>query len=165
MIRWVVVCLVPFLCLAQQSAPEQPKIEPVQQSITVNATIAADAPASIESLNKLRIEQIPGINLDDRLHDVPGFSMYRRSSSLAANPTTQGISLRGIGSSGASRTLLLWDGIPVNSPFGGWIYWDRLDPEEMQRVEISRGPRPACSGTRPWAARSISLRARRSRGA
>src|SRR5579883_275467 len=139
MARWVVVCFVPVLCLAQQSAPEQPKIEPVQQSITVNATISADAPASIESLNKLQIEEIPGINLDDRLHDVPGFSMYRRSSSLAANPTTQGISLRGIGSSGASRTLLLWDGIPMNSPFGGWIYWDRLDPGEMQRIEISRG--------------------------
>lgn len=65
--------------------------------------------------------------------------MFRRSSSIAANPTTQGISLRGLGSSGASRTLLLWDGIPVNSPFGGWIYWTRIDPEDVERIEISRG--------------------------
>jgi hypothetical protein len=41
------------------------------------------------------------------LRDVPGFSLFKRSSSLVANPTTQGISLRGIGSSGASRTLVL----------------------------------------------------------
>ena len=70
----------------------------------------------------------PGVSLDDRLRDIPGFSLLRRSSSLVAHPTTQGVSLRGIGSSGASRTLVLWDGIPVNDPFGGWVYWTRLLP-------------------------------------
>ena len=85
------------------------------------------------------IQQSAGVNMDDRLRRVPGFSLFRRSSSIVANPTTQGISLRGIGSSGASRTLLLWDGIPENDPFGGWIYWDRFAPQEMERVEVSRG--------------------------
>jgi outer membrane cobalamin receptor len=70
---------------------------------------------------------------------VPGFSLFRRSSSLVANPTTQGVSLRGLGSSGASRSLVLWDGIPLNSPFGGWIYWTRVSPEQLDRVEVSRG--------------------------
>lgn len=44
-----------------------------------------------------------------------------------------------MGSSGASRTLILWDGIPANSPFGGWVYWNRLAPAEVDRVELSRG--------------------------
>ena len=56
-----------------------------------------------------------------------------------ANPTTQGVSLRGIGSSGASRTLMLWDGVPVNDPFGGWVYWTQFVPNEMDRIEVSRG--------------------------
>lgn len=77
--------------------------------------------------------------MDDRLRLVPGFSLFRRSSSLVANPTTQGVSLRGLGSTGASRTLVLWDGVPLNSPFGGWIYWTRVDPNLLERVEISRG--------------------------
>lgn len=79
------------------------------------------------------------MNLDDRLRDVPGFSLFRRSSSLIAHPTTQGVSLRGIGSSGASRTLVLWDGVPLNDPFGGWVYWTRVGPEDVGRIEISRG--------------------------
>jgi outer membrane receptor protein involved in Fe transport len=115
------------------------KIDPLKQSITVNANIAAEAPASISEIPKPQLERIPGENLDDRLRYVPGFSMFRRSSGLVANPTTQGISLRGLGSSGASRTLLLWDGIPINSPFGGWIYWTRIAPDEVERVEVSRG--------------------------
>lgn len=86
-----------------------------------------------------RLSALPGVNLDDRLRIVPGFTLFRRTSSLAANPTTQGVSLRGLGSTGASRTLLLWDGVPANSPFGGWVYWTRLDPELMERVEVMRG--------------------------
>ncbi len=79
---------------------------------------------------------------------VPGFSLFRRNSSLVAHPTTQGLSLRGIGSSGASRTLVLWDGIPVNDPFGGWVYWTRIAPEEVGRVEVSRGASTSLFGDR-----------------
>ena len=99
-------------------------------------------------LDTPKLQRIPGINLDDRLRMVPGFSLFRRNSSLVAHPTTQGISLRGIGSSGASRTLVLWDGIPVNDPFGGWVYWTRIAPEELRRVEVSRGASTSLFGDR-----------------
>jgi outer membrane cobalamin receptor len=88
------------------------------------------------------------VNLDDRLRAVPGFSLFRRSSSLVANPTTQGVSLRGLGASGGSRTLVLWDGVPLNDPFGGWIYWTRLAPTQIERIEISRGASTAVFGDR-----------------
>ncbi|MGI8745936.1 MAG: TonB-dependent receptor plug domain-containing protein [Bryobacteraceae bacterium] len=90
-------------------------------------------------MDQLRIQEAAGVNIDDRLREIPGFSLFRRTSSIVANPTTQGVSLRGIGSTGASRTLLLWDGIPENDPFGGWVYWDRFAPQELERIEISRG--------------------------
>ena len=88
------------------------------------------------------------MNLDDRLRTIPGFSLFRRSSSLVAHPTTQGVSLRGIGSSGASRTLVLWDGVPVNDPFGGWVYWSRFSPDELERIEVSRGASTSLFGDR-----------------
>src|SRR3954453_1039473 len=138
--RLLLVCLLSVPAFAQNPPDSEPgKLDPLKQSITVNANIATEAPASIVELTRPQLEQIPGENLDDRMRYIPGFSMFRRSSSLAANPTTQGISLRGLGSSGASRTLLLWDGIPVNSPFGGWIYWTRLAPGDVERIEMSRG--------------------------
>jgi len=99
-------------------------------------------------IGKAELKQIPGVNLDDRLRMVPGFSLFRRSSSLAAHPTTQGVSLRGIGTSGASRTLVLWDGIPLNDPFGGWVYWTRVNPEELSRVEVLRGASTSVFGDR-----------------
>ncbi len=62
------------------------------------------------------IKQSAAQTLDDFLRQVPGFSLFRRSSSIVAHPTTQGVSLRGISPSGVSRTLVLLDGVPVNDP-------------------------------------------------
>jgi outer membrane receptor protein involved in Fe transport len=125
---------------ADPSQPQpQPKLEPIQTSITVTGQITTETPAAITVVNSLALEEVPGVNIDDRLRVVPGFTLFKRNSSVAANPTTQGVSLRGIGSTGASRTLLLWDGIPLNDPFGGWVYWDRISPTEVDRIEISRG--------------------------
>jgi outer membrane cobalamin receptor len=141
----------PLLLLAQTQNPpkdEPPKPEPVKTTITVVEKIAAETPANVTTLDSNALQESPGTNLDDRLRDVPGFSLFRRSSSMAANPTTQGISLRGIGSSGASRTLVLWDGIPANDPFGGWVYWTQFVPGEIGTAEISRGAATSIFGDR-----------------
>ncbi len=144
-----------FVAVAQNNSPQagqtpassgQPA--PIQTTITVNATISTESAASVTLLDQQQIQETPGINIDDRLRQVPGFSLFRRSSSVVANPTTQGVSLRGIGSSGASRTLVLWDGIPINDPFGGWVYWTRIDPSYIDRVEIDRGASTSVFGDR-----------------
>jgi outer membrane receptor protein involved in Fe transport len=140
----------PFLAAQTANQPPggPPQPEPVKTSITVVEKISAETPANVTVLDNTALQQSPGTNLDDRLRNVPGFSLFRRSSSLAANPTTQGISLRGIGSSGASRTLVLWDGIPANDPFGGWVYWTQFVPGDLARAEISRGAATSIFGDR-----------------
>ncbi len=77
--------------------------------------------------------------LDDALRYTPGFTLFRRSSSRVANPTTQGVTLRGVSGSGASRTLVLADGVPLNDPFGSWVYWNRVPQAAVDRVEVVRG--------------------------
>ncbi|MCX6631307.1 MAG: TonB-dependent receptor [Candidatus Solibacter sp.] len=147
---WILL-FCPFLLAAQTPDPrnqDPPKPEPVKTSITVVEKISAETPANVTVLDQTTLQQSPGTNLDDRLREVPGFSLFRRSSSLVAHPTTQGISLRGIGSSGASRTLVFWDGIPANDPFGGWVYWTQFVPDEIGRAEISRGASTSIFGDR-----------------
>jgi len=117
----------------------EPKPEPVKTSITVVEKVSTETPANVTVLNSSTIQDTAGTELDDRLRNVPGFTLFKRASSVVANPTTQGVSLRGLGSSGASRTLVLWDGVPANDPFGGWVYWSQFVPDEIQEVEISRG--------------------------
>ncbi|MBT5239438.1 MAG: TonB-dependent receptor [Rhodospirillaceae bacterium] len=81
----------------------------------------------------------PSFGLDAALRRVPGFGLFRRQASRAAHPTTQGVSLRGLGPNGAGRTLVLLDGVPLNDPFGGWVEWVHLPPSTIQRATIVRG--------------------------
>ncbi len=138
---------------AQAPAPEP---ERIKTEVTVVGSVKAEAPASMTILGAPEVQTVPGVNLDDRLRQVPGFTLFRRSSGLVANPTTQGISLRGLGSTGASRTLVLWDGVPLNDPFGGWVYWTRVAPESVNQIEVTRGASSSVFGDRAMSG-SISL--------
>ncbi|HEY6248445.1 MAG TPA: TonB-dependent receptor, partial [Candidatus Angelobacter sp.] len=115
----------------------------VSQEVNVTAnrvgTIQAETAESVSILSRWELESAAGEAVDDVLRQVPGFSLFRRSDSRTANPTSQGPSLRGVGASGASRVLVLYDDIPLNDPFGGWVYWGRIPREDVSSIEILRG--------------------------
>jgi outer membrane receptor protein involved in Fe transport len=94
---------------------------------------------SVTILSAPDLDATAAFRVDDILRQVPGFSLFRRTTSRVANPTTQGVSLRGLGASGASRALVLSDGFPLNDPFGGWVYWDRAPRESIGSVEVASG--------------------------
>lgn len=89
--------------------------------------------------------------LDEALTTTPGVSLFRRTTSLAANPTTQGLSLRAIAPSGAGRALVTLDGAPQNDPFGGWVIWSALPSEGLAGATIVRG-----AGAGPYGAGALT---------
>ena len=117
--------------------------ETLRERVIVSAnrieTRIGETPASVVSLSKREIETSAAPVIDDILRQVPGFTLFRRSGSRAANPTTQGVSLRGTGASGAGRSLVLFDEVPLNDPFGSWVQWNRIPPIAVERVEVVRG--------------------------
>lgn len=118
---------------------EAVRLEPVVVSAGRVEQRLRDVPANVTVITREEIAQSPARTVDDLLRQIPGFSLFRRSSSLVTHPTTQGVSLRGIGPSGVSRTLVLLDGVPLNDPFGGWVYWGKVPLESIERIEVSRG--------------------------
>jgi outer membrane receptor protein involved in Fe transport len=133
-VRWLVL-LVAAPLFGQQAT--------TSDSITVTATRTetrlADTPASVVVLDRQAVAMSASPLIDDTLRQVPGFTLFRRSGSRVANPTAQGVSLRGVGASGASRAIVLDDGIPLNDPFGGWIFWGRVPRTSLERIEVLRG--------------------------
>jgi outer membrane receptor protein involved in Fe transport len=120
-------------------------VEPatVLETVTVTPTRSeqrlGDTPASVSILTGAEIKASPAVVADDVLRQIPTFSLFRRSNSLSTHPTSQGVSLRGIGPSGVSRTLVLLDDVPFNDPFGGWVYWTRVPLENSERIEVVEG--------------------------
>ena len=115
----------------------------VSQEINVTAnrvgTVQAETAESISVLSRSDLDSAAAETVDEVLRQVPGFTLFRRSDSRTANPTSQGPALRGVGASGASRALVLYDDIPLNDPFGGWVYWGRVPREVVSSMEVLRG--------------------------
>jgi len=113
------------------------------EDVTVTAgrteTKLGDTAERVVVLGRAEIAASAALTVDDTLRQVPGFSLFRRSGSRVANPTAQGASLRGVGPSGASRTLVLLDGVPLNDGFGGWVYWSRVPRAAIERIEVLEG--------------------------
>jgi iron complex outermembrane recepter protein len=105
-----------------------------------------DVPVAVTVLDRAEIERSPRRLADDLLRMVPSAATFRRSSSLAADPSSQGVNLRGVGPSGVSRALVLLDGVPINDPFGGWVYWRALPLSSIERVEIASSGASALFG-------------------
>ena len=120
----------------------------IQQTLDVTATRTSILPTGAEDLEvqpsttilpSATLRQFGAITVDDKLRQVPGFSLLRRSGSMTANPTSQGVSLRGLGASGASRALVLNDGIPINDPYGSWIFWGRVPVASLGEAQVVPG--------------------------
>lgn len=141
-------CLACGLATALSDSPES--LPEVAVRATPFATAALTTPATEVCLGETELSRPPQRTLDGILRDVPGFRLFRRTDSIAAHPTTQGVSLGNVGPSGASRTTVLWDGVPMNDPFGGWVPWTRFAPSAISAVRLS--PQ---GGVSPWGTGSV----------
>ncbi|MGC1360198.1 MAG: TonB-dependent receptor [Silvibacterium sp.] len=117
----------------------QRPLETVVVSAYRSPLSSEDSPVSTRVMTAEDLQVAAPLALDGKLREVPGFELFRRSSSLVANPTTEGVSLRGLGSTAASRSLVDFDGVPLNDPYGGWIHWEEIPEPVIQSVELVRG--------------------------
>ncbi|MEE9433432.1 MAG: TonB-dependent receptor [Sphingorhabdus sp.] len=77
--------------------------------------------------------------IENSLREIPGVQQFRRSDARSAHPTSQGVTLRGLGGNASSRALLFVDGVPQADPFGGWVSWPGYDALNLASIRIRRG--------------------------
>ncbi len=93
------------------------------------------APASVNVVSKEKIEVKKPKTIDEALNDVSGV-MIRRSKGLM--DTLSFITLRGLGEQ--KRTLILMDGTVLNTPYVGNIKLGGFFPEDLEKIEVVKGP-------------------------
>ncbi len=134
-----------FVLISSGGAVAQTMVAPADQpaDIVVTGRGLADAPGDraydIVTIDRDRIQANASNRLESVLSDVAGLQQFRRSDSRSANPTSQGISLRGIGGNASSRALLIFDGVPQADPFGGWVAFPAYATGRLGRIRVTRG--------------------------
>ncbi len=139
----------PAMAVAQDIQAHPMRLEEIVVTATRTGLREGEPSAAATVLDRETIESSASISVDDILRTIPGFSLYRRSSSMVTSPDldpeAQGVTLRGIGPSGSSRALVLVDGVPLIDPFDGQVFWGRISSESIDHVEVVRG-----SGASLW---------------
>jgi vitamin B12 transporter len=110
-----------------------------QQIVVTGAALRDPAGDAAYSVQKIDLESNASQRLENVLTLVAGLQQFRRSDARSANPTSQGITMRGLGGNASSRAILTLDGVPQADPFGGWISWPGYDAVRLSDARVRRG--------------------------
>ena len=141
--------------LAAQDRPPPPDSVVSLGELIVSAlrspATAGEVPVNVTTISREDLRLSAARTLQDVLQEVPGLNFRFPFQSAVAHPSWQAVSLRGLGGTAASRTLVLVDGVPLNDPYFGWVRWSQVPAEAIERIEIVRG-----GATVAWGSRSLA---------
>src|SRR5213596_4427471 len=138
----------PLISRAQEPSPTPPPGEAEAESVVVSATrtdIPLDqSPASVSVISSEDIEQKQIERVGDALREVPGLSVVQTGT---AGQLTS-VFIRGLRS---EHTQVLLDGIPINQGLQGAFNFADLTTDDIDRIEVVRGPQSTLYGPRALA--------------
>ncbi len=116
----------------------------VSEEIVVTASAlperVAETPATVTVITREEIDDRLARDVADVLREVPGLSVARIGS--AGHQTS--LFTRG---ANPAHTLVMWNGIEINTPFFGGYDWGQFSTAGVEQVEVVRGPYSALYGS------------------
>ncbi|MGD2034560.1 MAG: TonB-dependent receptor [Bacteroidales bacterium] len=113
------------------------EIDEVVVTATKSSRKLNEIPSRISVIDGSAIESSPALQVDDVLRFVPGINVNRSTGIYSQRPM---ITMRGLSGNEQSRTLVLMNGIPVNTSDEGGVNWNRINFYDLERIEIFKGP-------------------------
>jgi iron complex outermembrane receptor protein len=138
--------LLPIPVIGEEVKEEKVKKAEELPEVVVTATRVEtpveSAPASVNVVTKKEMEKRDIKTLDDVVNELPGVYVHR--TRVVLDTPTDAISLRGI--PGYRRNLVMVDGVPLNGPQGGELKLGGFRFEDIERIEVVKGPFSALYG-------------------
>lgn len=127
--------------LAETPDPAEPRmLDTVQVTAARIAQTVDETLSSVTVIEREEIERLQPQQFTDLLEGRAGIETSQNS----AFGKTSSVYTRGTSS---DHTLLLIDGVRMGSATSGGASWQFLPPEEIERVEVVRGPRTSIYGS------------------
>jgi iron complex outermembrane receptor protein len=142
-------CMALLLAMSAWSVHATTQSDDFVDRIAVTATrmemVISDAPASVSVVTAEDIARRRAQRLGDVLGEIPG--LYVRSNTFGASfPSSAQASIAIRGIPRTTRTLVLVDGLSINSALSGGIDVAAITLENVERIEVIRGPYSALYG-------------------
>ncbi|MFA6128944.1 MAG: TonB-dependent receptor [Bacteroidales bacterium] len=117
------------------------KLEEVVVTATRTKRLLKDIPAQVQVIGREEIESFPVSNIDDLLKSSANINVNRSWGIFSKNSS---VTMHGL--PGSARILVLVDGVPKNKIAGGSLNWHNINPDNIERIEIIKGPASALYG-------------------
>lgn len=95
------------------------------------------SPGSVSVVTPALLRNSPAQSVDDILTMISGVNTTR-SDGMSTIHTN--VSIRGLSGDEQGRTLVLFDGIPINTSDEGSVNWNSIHMDNIQRIEVFKGP-------------------------
>jgi vitamin B12 transporter len=142
---WLLIFIATSICHAQNSSPSPaPESEPIVITGTRTDIPLDQSPASVSIVTSQDFEERQIERVADALREVPGLSVVQ---SGAPGQLTS-VFTRGLRS---EHTQVLLDGIPVNQGLQGAFNFADLTIDDLDHIEVVRGPQSTLYGPRALA--------------
>ncbi len=133
-------------CWAKKEGRKAVKLEEMVVTATRTERPIGSVPASVTVITRKDIERSPAQSADELLEDVAGV-FVRHPTGVSAAGTNNIVYMRGLGGKTEGRVLVLKDGVPINDPQTQGVEWNEIDIDDIERIEIVRGPGSALYGS------------------
>ncbi len=139
--KTVWLCLIAILTFSpvfsQNIQTDTIQLDEVVITATKTLRKLKEVPSRISLINSRIIEVTPAQQLDDILRFTPGINVNRSSGIYSQRPM---VTLRGLSGDEQSRTLVLMNGVPINTSDEGGVNWNRMNQYDIERIEVFKGP-------------------------
>src|SRR5689334_20056986 len=121
-----------------------PEAEPVVVSATRFDIPLDQSPASVSVISAEELEQKQIERVSDALREVPGLTVVQTGTpGQLTSVFTRGLN--------SAHTQVLIDGIPINQGLAGQFDFANLTTDNLDRIEVVRGPQSTIYGPRALA--------------
>ena len=100
-------------------------------------------PLRTATLSYKDITETPAVSTTALLSGISGVHVHSESGIFSSSS----VSLRGIGGSSQTGTLVVMDGIPLNKTDGGSVNWNIIDKDNIETIQVIKGPGSALFGS------------------
>ncbi len=143
--RWLRVAILAVMAVAAGSIAGAAGGETVMDEVVVSATRTekqvGDVAASVTVITSQELSEQKVTTIDDAIKRAEGVYVRRPNGLGSSIPS---VSLRGL--PGQDRTLVMMNGQPLNDGYSGGVFWNNLAIENIERIEVIRGPASALYG-------------------
>ncbi len=112
-------------------------LDTVSVTATRSERVTKDVPEAIAVVGEERLEKAPMFNITEAINEVPGVLINSKNGGYDARLVIRGAGLKA--NYGIREIMVIRDGVPITDP-DSFTRLDFVDTQDIQRVEVTKGP-------------------------